>query len=528
MRSPRLAVLLAPLALVACDDSMSVDEAPRTVDQAAIYGDDDRQDWYAHPDEDLRNLTEFSIVSFMDPRVLNDSDPNDVTIRSGTLGDRWGLCSGERFADQPTASGCSATLIDDDLVLTAGHCMTSQRACEGSVYVFRYFMESEDALATMAVEDIYECDELLVQELSRSRGGEQDYAIFRLDRPATPEHIPAPVHPAPDLDEGDPIVMIGFPSGLPAKIEDGGRITNTRSNTRDYFEATTDSFGGNSGSGVFDDEGRVIGILVRGQNDYYQDGRCVRATTYPDDDSRGAESISYAINAVEDLCAMGYPSERLCNVEPVCGDGICSPGEADSCPDDCIDDGPPAEWRCDDDWYGTGDGCDCECGTWDPDCEDPRQEILNCDEGEVCSTDGTCVDDGEPDLPAEWSCPEEFYAADDGCDCACGAWDPDCEDPRQDVLNCDPGQICVEPGVCEGDETGDDTGPGGEDAGGGDDTGADAGGEGSGSGIIIDGDTGGAIGGTGSSGCAAANGPASGAGFALTLLGLAAVRRRRD
>jgi surface protein len=29
-----------------------------------------------------------------------------------------------------------------------------------------------------------------------------------------------------------------------------------------------------------------------------------------------------------------------------------------------------AEWLCDATYYGASDGCDCECGAWDPDCDD--------------------------------------------------------------------------------------------------------------------------------------------------------------
>ena len=30
--------------------------------------------------------------------------------------------------------------------------------------------------------------------------------------------------------------------------------------------------------------------------------------------------------------------------------------------------------------------------------------------------------------PAEWTCAEIFWGADDGCDCGCGSVDPDCVD----------------------------------------------------------------------------------------------------
>ena len=144
-------------------------------------------------------------------------------------------------------------------------------------------------------------------------------------------------------------------------------------------------------------------------------------------------------------------------------------------------------WTCDSDWYGAGDGCDCECGCWDPDCDDPEQQIWNCEVGETCGMPGVCqaakcpgyegdttccyVDDpcewsGDsicdcqgfcpwdesdcaPQVCPGWACNPAVYDSGDGCDCECGCWDPDCSDPAQKVYNCHDDEICAEPGVCE-------------------------------------------------------------------------------
>ena len=43
------------------------------------------------------------------------------------------------------------------------------------------------------------------------------------------------------------------------------------------------------------------------------------------------------------------------------------------------------------------------------------------------------------DVPATWTCNPLFYGSKDGCDCECGAWDPDCDATpySQKVFNCD-------------------------------------------------------------------------------------------
>ncbi len=69
--------------------------------------------------------------------------------------------------------------------------------------------------------------------------------------------------------KGDNIVVIGHPSGLPTKIAGGANIRSVNSV---YFQANLDTYGGNSGSAVFNaDTGLLEGILVRGERDYVYD-----------------------------------------------------------------------------------------------------------------------------------------------------------------------------------------------------------------------------------------------------------------
>ena len=126
---------------------------------------------------------------------------------------------------------------------------------------------------------------------------------------------------------------------------------------------------------------------------------------------------------------------------------------------------PPAEWRCEAAYYGTTDGCDCDCGAWDPDCDDTRaEEVHGCDllgEHAQCvhtNLGGTCVAGSSSNghdydyhtghhgdyagsapstAPEEWTCEPTYYGTNDGCDCTCGAWDPDCDDDWAHVHGCD-------------------------------------------------------------------------------------------
>lgn len=56
-----------------------------------------------------------------------------------------------------------------------------------------------------------------------------------------------------------------------------------------------------------------------------------------------------------------------------------------------------------------------------------REGQETCDDGNQTPGDG-CDANCQWEIPNEWSCDAEFYGARDGCDCGCGAQDPDCAD----------------------------------------------------------------------------------------------------
>lgn len=409
--------LAAGVLLASASVPASADEL-RTGEQGIIYGSDDRVEVFEHPEEGVRRLAQESIVTLMPLSGLDFRPDGTVARRTNVpLQNAQNLCSGERFADQPTSGYCSGTLVAPNLVITAGHCIgPGEDTCRNAAFVFGYHYEAAGRLRTLRTEDVYTCQRIVAHALSNSGGRRLDYAVVQLDRPATPTHTPARVRTAPQaLTTGQQLVMIGSPSGLPVKIDDGGRVRTARGSTLDYFVATTDSFAGNSGSGVFDRATlEQVGILVSGDTDYVQSGSCYRANVCAESGCAG-ENSTYVAQAVQAACQR-ITDEALCNTSsrcgdgfcafdetptscaadcsaPVCGDGRCQGGEWQTCPDDCDFSAPPT-WTCPPEYYGTMDGCDCECGAPDPDCLVGDGSSPDCGFFGRCGENGTCEGGG--------------------------------------------------------------------------------------------------------------------------------------
>ncbi|RKH05111.1 serine protease [Corallococcus sp. CA053C] len=323
MRIPRtsgcrtlLATLLCTLSLVACGPAPEAEPTANTPmgteKQPVVYGTDNRTDVYAHADATLRARAQQSTVALMSPSDFNTTNPNNVTFNASTLRSAYNLCTSERFLDDLTPAFCSGTLIDDNLVLTAGHCITSASACSSTRFVFNFYRTAAGAMQTVTTADIFSCQAIVARQQATVGGRNLDFAIVRLDRAATPRFTPAPIRAGnAALAVGTNVTVIGSGSGIPFKIDSGGSVRDARSGTLDYFVATTDTFGGNSGSGVYENSGyTVAGILVRGETDYTTNGSCSIVNTCTETGCRG-EDITYVRPAIDEYCAVAT-STRLC------------------------------------------------------------------------------------------------------------------------------------------------------------------------------------------------------------------------
>lgn len=293
------------------------------LEASVIYGDDDRVEVYASADQELRRIAEESIVALIPASRVQSLVDGTFGLLASSLKDRHDLCEDEPFANQPVAASCSGVLIADDLVLTAGHCVGDSRPCSLFKYVFDYYLDAPDRLASMDADDVYTCSRIVLDEDSFGNQLTPDFAIIQLDRPVTDSHAPATVRSASPLSEGAPLTMIGSGSGLPFKIDSGASIADARVDRGDYFVANLDAFEGHSGSATFDEENRLAGILIGGRVPDYvfvPEENCTRANRF--DDSMAGEIVHNIAPIIASLCDSGEGDERLCDPE-ACDGGPC-------------------------------------------------------------------------------------------------------------------------------------------------------------------------------------------------------------
>jgi V8-like Glu-specific endopeptidase len=279
-----------------------------------VYGVDDRKDVYAHPDATLRARAQQSTVGLVHPQFIDLSDPGNATFPGPTLGEGLNLCTTERFWHDRRAAFCSGALIGDDLVLTAGHCVENAEQCANTRIVFNYYRPAEGESPRVTSEDVFQCASIVARRYGLQGTRNLDYAIVRLDRPATPRFTPAPVRPGNTaLNVGQNVATVGSSNGIPFKIDSGGAVRTARSANLDYFVSTSDTFAGNSGSAVYEtDTYSVAGIIVRGDADYVAKGTCNVVNTCGEKECFGTEA-TYVYPALLGLCAeLNNSDPRLC------------------------------------------------------------------------------------------------------------------------------------------------------------------------------------------------------------------------
>ncbi len=446
--------------------------------QPSIFSEDDRTLYMSAPEE-LQRLIRQSSVALVSKSKFNVEPNGTLSVTLSSLQDDFGVCSTERFADLPTLSSCSGTLVGEDLVMTAGHCVLNHAQCANQNFVFDYYLNENEQIS-FHTNSIYECKEIIATHFDESGW---DYSLIRLDRKVDSSRRPINIA-SRRVRSGDKVTVVGYPSGLPAIVDSSGSVS-PKNSTDITFDAYIDIFAGNSGSGIYNKDLELVGVLSMGFKDYQQYGEeCTRAIRYSANglgavvvradkireelcsklvhlslcqdfdhghqDTRGESSYhkdTYQDDSSQNENTVGTPgamdwyedsstSEHSEQVDSSDSDGSeWYPEEMHSTGEHSSTVQPQeGQWLCNPSQYNDGNSCDCDCGAYDPDCDNPQLETLGCAKGEACNLDGSCTMPAY--APETWSCDPDYYGAFDGCDCGCGIPDPDCSFPTEPRIGC--------------------------------------------------------------------------------------------
>jgi V8-like Glu-specific endopeptidase len=245
----------------------------------AIYVIDNRVDAYRTSGA-VRQAAQ-ATAALIPADYLKQTDTGYAINHSTKLQDT-GWCPNEPFAKQPVSSMCTAFLVDQDILVTAGHCMRQQgRAVPLDKYrvVFGFEMsDAQHAKTQFPSRDVYR----IVEELEVETTFEKDWAVLKLDRAVSDRQVFE--FAQEEIKQETPLTIFGYPNGLPLKVADGGKVL-TNDPDKTVFLTDLDSYKGNSGSPVLNGaalrKGSFIveGILVGGATDaQYQNGCKVSVT----------------------------------------------------------------------------------------------------------------------------------------------------------------------------------------------------------------------------------------------------------
>jgi hypothetical protein len=261
-----------------------------------IYGSDTRIDLYQTKDSRLLSMADSTIALFQAGDVTLDG--GTAKLSTSNFGERENLCKEEPFYEQGSGAFCSGSLVAPDVIMTAGHCVPSAEECAGIKFVFGFDVKKQGVESdSVPATEVYGCKELIGRQQINDGA---DWALVRLDRPVA-GHAPLKLDLTGKIKKGDEVLVIGHPSGLPTKIAGGAHVRDA--SKEGFFVANLDTYGGNSGSAVFDSRtGLVEGILVRGEQDFVQKNGCFVSNVCPVDGCRG-EDVTKILNVADKIPA---------------------------------------------------------------------------------------------------------------------------------------------------------------------------------------------------------------------------------
>lgn len=252
-----------------------------TLNTFAVYESDSRKDYY-----EVKNSLHKELMNSIAYRVYKDE------LRGWTFNRYWKIvtspykdwmCNGEKFREQSKMrDGCSAVLVGEDLLLTAGNCTTEHYCWNDLFYwVFDYRVESEGvSLNKIRNKNFYKCDKVLKRVYDPSTA--MSFTLMKMKKKVIgrkPVKLSKKV-----LLNDDELITLGHVKGSPIKYSDGAKAYDQDD---EFFLTNSDISGESKGSGVFNKKtGELEGILIHGTQNYYPNDSCFSLNKFSDEEAR--------------------------------------------------------------------------------------------------------------------------------------------------------------------------------------------------------------------------------------------------
>ncbi|MFI5343991.1 MAG: trypsin-like peptidase domain-containing protein [Chlamydiales bacterium] len=252
---------------------------PSTPCAIGLDGIDHRREVEQVTDPRIRVLAR-SVACLIDSnQLIETSTGYSLSSTIPTVGERYRVPPEQAYAGQPVLGNATALLVGPKWIMTAGHCMYDSQGQQLNNYenlkiVFDFTVTNGNVNRDFERDSVYGVKRVVAYKFD----GNSDWALIKLDRPVQGRdplridfHSKARAHRR--------VIMIGHPSGMPAKVTEGVLITRDQDGN---LITDINAFKGNSGSPCFDAKAlRLCGILVRSgsQSDYLPDGTIVRTAT---------------------------------------------------------------------------------------------------------------------------------------------------------------------------------------------------------------------------------------------------------
>jgi hypothetical protein len=235
--------------------------------------------------------------------TLADSSSGELTFAAPSLAERFGLCEGERFAEEPSVASCTGTLIGADLVLTAGHCFIDEADCRQHRFIFGFHYLGPQRLRPLSLDDVRTCQRLVVHHRGASSADRFDLAVVELDRPAEGVFRPATLDLTRQSVTPDALLTAtGFMGGVPAKVDASARVAAPNMVGAEIFTAWFDTIQGSSGMPLLNESSQVVGIHVRGLPDFTSEDGCARSVRIAESDGGLTEDVAHLDPVLAELC----------------------------------------------------------------------------------------------------------------------------------------------------------------------------------------------------------------------------------